>query len=1081
MSSKFITNQDELLSNVINDILPSTEKLHFLVGYFYFSGFEQLYKKITDHKIRILVGLDIEKDIFNKIKEFEIIEGINLSRGKIRNNYYRSLVELFNDTDYFDSKDKQEAFKLFLNKLTDGTLKIKKTLNPNHAKLYLFENKPKFSQGGRFPGTVITGSSNLTFSGLTYQNEINVLFRDEHYNEGKKIFDKLWDTAVDIASSDNMEEFLSQVVKQIWLDKLYKPFILYVRVLDEYFSSPRDDSIILPAEITRKKYLNLKYQIDAIVQTIAILEKHTGVLVADVVGMGKSIIASTVAHNLGKKVVVIAPPHLIDQWEDYRWDYGFNAKIYSSGKIESAVAENLDDEEYLIIIDEAHKYRNEATKDYGNLHKLCQGNKVILLTATPYNNRPQDIFSLIKLFQIPSKSTIQTVDNLAFQFKELIKEYKSIYKSHKEKTEDEVSIKKRFENLAKMLRHIISPLIIRRSRIDLKEIEVYSKDLKKQKIQLPIVEDPILLEYELGELSDLYQETLEKIAPEDEEKGFIGARYKPSFYLKDFKKYIEKLKSEFGDENLFRQSQINLAMFMRHLLVRRFESSIFAFRRSLDEMITSSQNIKDWYEKLGKVPIYKKGKLPDIESLFGTNETEVLQELDEINFCDPLEKYIEKGLHIIDAKEIKKAFIKDINKDIELLTEIRDEWFGNDQLQDPKLDHIKQIILDQLKNDPNRKIILFTEFADTAKYIYDEIKEELPRAFKYSGIDATKKNKKIIKDNFDASLNEREQKNDYDLLIATDAISEGFNLHRAGTVFNYDIPYNPTRVIQRVGRINRIAKKVFDKLYIYNFFPTKTGEKETRIKQISTLKISMIHALLGGDTKVLTTDEELTSYFKEQYEREFKLQEEKSWDVEYRNILNQLKSTEPNIIEEARKVPKRSRIRRTVKKDNNGVIVFGKKGTEYTFKLGISADNYVTLNAEDALKIFQAEISEDVDKVSAGFEPIYNYVKSNLFKRKTQVTSDKAKVMTTQKIEVLKELLPVYKDYLEDLLSVVKELDSLPDYYAKRIRAIDERGLEKDLKSLISELPHSYLINIIGKAQSIEEGVESLIIAEELI
>lgn len=1081
MSNKFITNQGELLSNVINDILPSSEKLHFLVGFFYFSGFEQLYKNLTNHKIRILVGLDIEKDIFNKIKEFEIIESINMARGKIRNNYYRSLVELFNDTDYFDSNEKQEAFKLFLKKLKDGTLIIKKTVSPNHAKLYIFENKPEFSQGGRFPGTIITGSSNLSYSGLTNQQEINVLFRDEHYNEGKELFDKLWGTAVDIAGVDNMEEFLSQVVEKIWLDKLYKPFLLYVRVLVEYFSLPKVDSIILPAEITKNKYLNLKYQIDAIEQTIAILEKHGGVLVADVVGMGKSIIASTVAHNLGKKVVIIVPPHLIDQWREYRWEYGFNAKIYSSGKIESAVLENLDEEECLIIIDEAHKYRNEATKDYGNLHKLCQGNKVILLTATPYNNRPQDIFSMIKLFQIPSKSTIQTVDNLAFQFKELVKEYKSIYKSQKEKTEDETTIKNRIEILTKTLRHILSPLIIRRSRIDLNEIEEYSEDLDKQKIKLPTVEDPILLEYKLGELSDLYQETLEKIAPDDEEKGFIGARYKPSFYLKDFKKYIEKLKSEFGDENLFRQSQINLAMFMRHLLVRRFESSIFAFRVSLDKMISSSQNIKDWYEKLGRVPIYKKGKLPDIEALFGSNEAEVLQELDEIDFTSPLERYKEKGLHIIDAKEIKKSFIEDINKDIQLLTEIRDEWFGSGQLDDPKLDHIKQIILDQLKKDPKRKIILFTEFADTANYIYEEIKEELPRAFKYSSGDATKTNKKIIKDNFDASLEERKQENEYDLLIATDAISEGFNLHRAGTVFNYDIPYNPTRVIQRVGRINRIAKKVFDKLYIYNFFPTKTGEEETRIRQISTLKITMIHALLGEDTKVLTTDEELTSYFKERYEREFKLQEEKSWDVEYRNILNQLKSAEPDIIEEARKVPKRSRIRRTVKKDNNGVIVFGKKGAEHTFKLGTSADNCIALNAEDALKIFQAEINEDADKVSVDFEPIYNYVKSNLFKRKTQVTSDKAKVMTTQKIDVLKELLPVYKDYLEDLLYVVKELDSLPDYYARKIRAIDEQSLEKDLKSLTSELPHSYIINIIGKAQSIEEGVESLILAEELI
>lgn len=105
------------------------------------------------------------------------------------------------------------------------------------------------------------------------------------------------------------------------------------------------------------------------------------------------------------------------------------------------------------------------------------------------------------------------------------------------------------------------------------------------------------------------------------------------------------------------------------------------------------------------------------------------------------------------------------------------------------------------------------------------------------------------------------QRDDYKILVATDAISEGYNLHRAGTVINYDIPYNPTRIIQRIGRINRINKKVFDQLYIYNYFPTDVGESETRTKEISTLKMAMIHAIMGEDTKVLTKDEEIQSYF----------------------------------------------------------------------------------------------------------------------------------------------------------------------------------------------------------------------------
>jgi len=138
MSTQFITNQDKLLSDVVNNILPSSERLYFLVGYFYFSGFEEIYKNVTDKEIKILVGLEIEKDLANKIREFEVIDGSRIPRGKIRDNYYKSLVELFNDTEYFDSKEKQDTFRLFLEKIRNGTLEIRKTEHPNHAKLYIF-------------------------------------------------------------------------------------------------------------------------------------------------------------------------------------------------------------------------------------------------------------------------------------------------------------------------------------------------------------------------------------------------------------------------------------------------------------------------------------------------------------------------------------------------------------------------------------------------------------------------------------------------------------------------------------------------------------------------------------------------------------------------------------------------------------------------------------------------------------------------------------------------------------------------------------------------------------------------------
>jgi len=1081
MTTQFITNEERLLSDVVKNILPCSERLYFLIGYFYFSGFQEIYQNVKNKQIKILVGLEIEQDLRNRIREFEIIQEVNNSRGEIRKDYYESLVTLFNDSDFFDSDERQTAFRLFLNKIKDGTLEIKRTAQPNHAKLYIFENREKFSQGGDYPGTVITGSSNLSRSGLRGRFEINVVSRDpRNFSEAYKIFQNLWEEAVTIVDKNNINEFLYNVVEKIWLDKLPKPFLLYVRVLQEYFDEHTKDTIKLPAEITRGRYINLKYQIDAIKKALDTIKRHNGVIIADVVGLGKSIIASAIAHNLNLKTIIISPPHLKNQWEDYRYDFEFNAKVYTSGKIEQAIEENDNDEEKLIIIDEAHKYRNELTADYANLHKLCQHNKVMLLSATPFNNRPQDIFSMIKLFQIPTRSTLQTVDNLSYQFKKLIAEYKEIKEIQKKGQEANTAIAFRVKKVANEIRNILSPLVIRRSRLDLDAIDEYSEDLKQQGISFPDVKNPELLEYDLGDLSALYEETLEIIAPkDDEQEGFIGARYMPTSYIKNFEKYRQKIAKEMGvDENLLKQTQVNLAVFMKRLLVRRFESSIFAFQATLDSMIQSSEIIQRWYEQLGKVPVYKKGKLPDIEALLESAGEDINDELKEIVLDEELKEYKEKGLWLIDKKEIKKKFIKDIEKDIKILKQIRYKWFGNGFPNDPKLTHFKKIIKQKLQEVPNRKIVVFTEFSDTADYLFKKLSSSL-RVFKYSASDNTSKNKQIIRENFDAGV--KNQKNDYDILIATDAISEGFNLHRAGIIFNYDIPYNPTRVIQRVGRINRVNKKVFDNLFIYNFFPTSTGERETRLKQISTLKIAMVHALFGEDTKVLTKDEELQSFFAKQFKEALKAQEELSPETKYENFIKRLRRSNPELIKEALKIPKRTRIKRTVKKERSGILVFGKKGDEYVFKLGRKQEEVISLGVVEALKLFEAELTETAENTSTSFSPIYEQVKQKLFSKRTEVALDRGKAETVDKVEKLKEKLPEEKDYLEDLYYVLKKLDALPDRYAKAIRAIEIENISEEIEKLKKAVPHKYLISIIDREKSIDEGRESLILAEELI
>lgn len=1106
MSQYFITNTgDRNLSTIIKGMLPhKTASLDFLVGYFYFSGIEEIYENIQDKNMRILVGLEMETELQNQTYNVNsYFKKQKSSRQDIRFDNYENIVNLFSNTDYFESKKKQEAFKIYFEKIKNGTLEIRKTKEPSHAKMYIFTYNDLNRENGETPGSVITGSSNLTYSGLSGQNEVNVRFQDKaEYKEAMSIFEKLWENAIVLADKDHIQEFEDNVIKHTWYEKIFPPYLLYLRVLYEYFNLDKTKRIRTPFDITKGRFFNLKYQEDAVRMGIDTINKHNGVIISDVVGLGKSIIGSAIAHNLNLRTIIIAPPHLVSQWEDYRTDFDVKANVFSRGVIGKALdyytSRVRENEKWLIIIDEAHNYRNEYTQDYDNLKNLCVGNKVMLLTATPFNNQPSDIYSMIKLFQIPTKSTLQTVDNLGLKFRELINTYKSLKKQHKDKAISKDEMKLAIDSIANQIRIIISPLIIRRSRIDLDGIPDYKKDLEKQNIKFSKVNPPELLDYDLGDLEELYRDTLQHISrqahDESEEEidrqdfqettdivdedldkeDFKASRYKPVMYvLPEYEDKVKKTVEEAGFEyNLFKGTQRNLAKFMRTLLVRRFESSQHAFLISLTNMLDNCKNIVAWAEKRETVPVFKKGLLPDIEELYETTNDVIPEMIDEeLEFA--IEKLKAKGMFEIKTEYLKPSFFEDLNADIELLQTLKDKW--EVVTHDPKLDTFIDIISEQLKKDPSRKIVVFSQFADTTNYLGKKLKDANLPVFSYTAHDATARNKEIIKDNFDAGVEAYKQQDTYKVLVATDAISEGYNLHRAGTVFNYDIPYNPTRVIQRVGRINRINKKMFDELHIFNYFPTSIGESETRIKQISTLKMDMIHAIMGEDTKILTSDEELRSYFVEEYKRINGENEQKSWDTDYRAQLSQLIGTPE--MKEALKLPLRSKTRRKTNDDMpEGVLIFAKKGKDFVFKFASDNENATDLPPQDAFKLLACDKSEKGYKVSDRFEEIYNTAKKSLFYTGSSSDSEKTKREALDKIRIIIQSKVCDPEYLEDLKTII-EYDDISGYALRFINRL--KPSEYHL------LPESISIDYLSKALRTydnisQSGPQTLILAEEL-
>ena len=1083
----FITNTNKTLGETVNNLIPSCDYLFFLVGYFYFSGFQLLYKQITeDQELKILVGLEAESKI-NSYIEFSSSKGFTeqSNQSKRRTHWYKSIEKIIANSKDFDNQESLEAFRLFVKKIQNGTLEVRQTNTPCHAKMYIFQNDPDHNQNGEFLGTTVVGSSNLSANGFLNNFEINIQHKDNpFFEESKEIFNKLWSESSTLANKDTYEELNNNLLNKVWFDKNYPPFILYLKVLIEYFETHEiKEDIRTPSQILGEDFKDLKYQTDAIEQGINIIKEHSGVIIADVVGLGKSIIATTIADNLNLPVLVITPPQMIPQWEEYSAYLNRNSRVFSSGKIDEALEyANRIKRHYLVIIDEAHQYRNPKTQNFSRLETLCRGNKVIILSATPFNNEPEDIFSLIKLFQIPSCSTLKSVPNLAEAMRRIQSEYQSI------KHEDPDRAQK-CKKIAAKIRHLIHEVVIRRNRKDLMEREKYKEDLS-DKIYFPQVEDPKLLEYSFGDFSAIYKQSLETLA--GDKSSFKAARYRITSYIKDeYIKEINKYLGFTGGDPLK-----NNAKFIKSLLTRRLESSIYAFKKSLGRMIHFYEKSLNFLKEQHRFLVSKKITLDDLDGFtfeeledeWNTDYTAAEQISNNSMFkqtyshLNPEQEndLKSKGIYLIHADYLKEDFANDLANDLKILKQLEKDWEGLNNTNDPKLAYLKEILSKQLQEDSKRKIILFSQFADTINYLTENLPaDNIIKPISYNAQEPKGK-REIIRANFDASY-PKEQQNAYNLLLTTDAMSEGVNLNRAGTVFNYDIPYNPTIVIQRVGRINRVNRKVFDKLFIYNFFPTEIGECETNIKKITEKKIGMIDSILGEDTRYLTPLEVTKGSLSHLPKND---DEEVSWETKYLNILDSIQKNNPELYKQAKNLPARVRIGRNSKDDKSGILIFGRRDDVGVFVFyDTNSQKAEYISDEDALKLFEASQEEKSIPTSKYFFTMYQNAQEEMEKRikignensrsaeaKAKTIIDKLKSMPCgnfnlyisklgtalkngalckAKLNAIKDTYDNYKDDLSTIELLLKE--EIPESYLKTVlETINQRESRKNINIILS-------------------------------
>ncbi len=687
----FITNQpNKELKKRLTELIKVSRELKFLVGFFYFSGMKELYqalkyrfkpeKDFQGFNFKILVGLEVDKFQYQLV---ELAENENLSGEEKIEKYFRSIVKAVNFKD-FDNKDFYEQASFFINLIENNKITIRKTLEPNHAKLYIF--KLDETQIGR-KAIFITGSSNFTRAGLNEQREFNVEISDYGIEEAEKYFDEEWEKAIRITEEPDLKSRLLLTLKEDTLIKEITPFSAYVWVLKNYidYFQERLETISPRVLLENSGYKPFKYQVDAINQALAILQKHNGVIIADVVGLGKSVIASAVARILGKRGVVICPPAIMGDrrikdsgWWGYLEDFGLTKigwEVYSIGELErfnESISKRENSDIEVIVVDEAHRFRNEDTKSYELLKNATRGKKVILLTATPFNNRPSDILSLLKLFIIPKKSTISLEDDLISRFSvfksffdklNYISKYRNSYDETKrkraqsyylalfgEKEIDLVEVNRRAKYLAKEIRGVIEPVTIRRNRLDLLKNPHYRKEIKA----LSRIADPLECFFELKpEQMEFYDQIISYFFAPEEGGQFKGAMYRPFEYEKPLKDE-EKLSAQESFEYL---SQKNLYDIMRRLLVKRFESSFSAFKQSIENFRNITETVIQFVRKTGRYILDRRL----IEEIYQLEPEQIEEKLKEYE-TRLKEKRYPKHHKVYNLKKFKYAeeFLQDL-------------------------------------------------------------------------------------------------------------------------------------------------------------------------------------------------------------------------------------------------------------------------------------------------------------------------------------------------------------------------------------------------------------------------------------
>lgn len=978
MSTKFFNNR---LGNTLFDKLKGIastmttfDRFLAVVGFFRSSGYFKLRKELGDiSEIKILVGINID-DIFRKHNKALLMLS---DEDKAKEIYNKDFKEDIINAEY--APEVENGILQMCEDLACGRLQMRIHATKNlHAKFYLClpQNHNENSDGW-----VIMGSSNISDSGLGIkqppQYELNVAMKD--YDDVKYCSDEfwtLWNEAIPLTAED-----IDKYKKKTYLGYQPTPYELYIKVLIDTFGDQVEDdfSIQLPDGVK-----DLKYQKDAVIQGYQMLMQHNGLFLADVVGLGKTMIATMIAKRFvesnGKNtnILVVYPPALEDNWKDTFKLFGIYkmAQFITNGSL-SKILEGRDQykdkEDFdLIIVDEAHGFRSDSSGKYDELQKICKSpcvnngllkslqKKVMLLSATPLNNRPDDLLNQLLLFQNSQSCTIDGIPNLKGFFAPLIDKYKKLMRER-----DKRDVTSEVDKIYEQIRNkVIDKVTVRRTRNNILNDPDYKADIKSQGIIFPKILPPNELEYSMSrDTNDRFYETLKQLTDGESDtnpagKGLYYARYRAVEFLKP--EYRKKYK------NAVHIGQTLAGIYRVHM-VKRLESSFYAFKKSLRTLLNITEDMIKMFEE-NKVIIAPDLKVKDLQAKN--------MELDEIIEYAVSKGYVAEDI-VFTADAFTPKFLEMLHHDRDILKKLNADW--DKENEDPKFDKFKENLTRNFfdkKINPSGKLVLFSESVDTLNYLYERLTKELGRDDVLM-VTAANRNRLVqtIRENFDANYPSDSMR--YNIIITSDVLAEGVNLHRSNVIVNYDSPWNATRLMQRIGRVNRIGS-LAQYIYNYLFYPSRQGDKEIQLYKNALVKLQGFHSAFGEDAQI---------YSKEEIVKEFQMFDNNVKDyidkkIELLREVRELYNNDRELYHKIKALPMKSRAMRDIGKHSGKSVVFVSSNIKTEFYLATSK-NIETIDFLEAVEYLKAEPEEQPVPFSDD-EQHYKHVNKALEKYSTE-------------------------------------------------------------------------------------------------